>query len=58
MFRILNRRLIFGTAIRLTPTFIIPIIGQRNVNDTDNTSRSEDIKSTGWDRVKAMYTKR
>lgn len=57
MFRILNRRLIFGTAIRLTPTFIIPIVSQRNTNDVDNTSRSEDNKSTGWDRVRAMYTK-
>lgn len=57
MFRILNRKLIFGTAIRLTPTFIIPIIGHRNVNDIDNTTRPEDLKSTGWDRVKAMYTK-
>lgn len=58
MFRSLNRKIILGTVVRLTPSFVIPIIGQRNENDTDNINKPNVVQSTGWDRVKAMYSKK
>ncbi|CAH0727703.1 unnamed protein product, partial [Brenthis ino] len=57
MFGSLNRKIIFGTVVRLTPSFAIPIIGRRNENDTDNINKPNAVQSTGWDRVKAMYSK-
>ncbi|CAH2107532.1 unnamed protein product [Euphydryas editha] len=53
----LNRKLILGTAVRLTPTFIIPIF-RSGVNDNDFISPQTDSgEKSGWDRVRAMYSK-
>ncbi|XP_026486082.2 RPII140-upstream gene protein [Vanessa tameamea] len=52
----LNRKLIFGTAVRLSPSFLIPIFSTRNENDSVS-SQTDFIHKTGWDRVRDMYSK-
>lgn len=53
----LNRKIILGTAMRLTPTFIIPIFQGGNENDSIN-PQADLSEKTGWDRVRAMYSKK
>ncbi|CAG9560283.1 unnamed protein product [Danaus chrysippus] len=56
MFRTLNRKFIFGTIARVTPTFIVPIFHERNKNDEILLTDSDyEAQQTGWDRLRAMY---
>ncbi|XP_023951540.2 RPII140-upstream gene protein [Bicyclus anynana] len=56
--RLLNQKVMIGTVARLSPSVIIPIIGRRNENDYDELDTpNSPLPKTGWDRVKAMYTK-
>ncbi|XP_060801249.1 RPII140-upstream gene protein [Amyelois transitella] len=46
------------TAVRLTPTFIVPLFQHHNENDYNVLDpTTPNIPKTGWDRVKKMYTR-
>ncbi|CAF4776373.1 unnamed protein product [Pieris macdunnoughi] len=57
MFRILNKKILFGTTLRLTPAAIIPFFNTPNKNDIDNLKTNpKDGPITGWERVRQMFT--
>lgn len=57
MFRILNKRIFFGTTLRLTPAAAIPFFNTLNKNDYNKLDTNpKDGPSTGLDRVKLIFT--
>ncbi|XP_072940271.1 complex I assembly factor TIMMDC1, mitochondrial [Epargyreus clarus] len=58
MFIFVNSKIILRTAVRLTPSFIFPIIGNHNEHDHDIINMGEpETPKTGFDRVKTMFKK-
>ncbi|CAG4937174.1 unnamed protein product [Colias eurytheme] len=56
MFRILNKRILYGTTLRLTPALAIPFFDHRNDHDYNLLDKStQEAPETGWERVKQMY---
>lgn len=59
MFRILNKRIINSTILRLSPAVVIPFMRTNNENDSDMLkSIPKEVPTTGWDRIKLMFTKK
>lgn len=47
------------TAVRLTPSFAIPFLSQKNIYDHDMLHQNETPEpKTGWDRVRDMYVRK